>query len=298
MNEQRLLRLDVAGDDLVPEGDAPTLVMALDGWTDAGRSGSIAAETLLEQWQARRLGSFDPDLLYDYRDRRPLLDIDRGTLGDPAWPELVVEELTGPAGTRIVLVHGAEPDLQWQRLGREVTDLARSVGAHRYVGLGSVPGPIPHTRPPALITTGSDEEALERIGRPHERVTVPASCQVVLEAMLRDAGIATLGLWVRIPHYVAGDFPGGAVRLLRCLAEDLDADVDLTLLDAAAEEHRESLDVAATSSEEVLDHIRQLERTYDEEVAGRSEFGEMPTGEEIAAELERFLRRESGPGEV
>jgi hypothetical protein len=295
MDEARLLRFERSDEELVDLPTGRTLLIALDGWTDAGRSGSIAAETLREQWTVEPIGHFDPDGLYDYRDRRPSLDIDRGALGDPVWPELRIDALTAPDGTGVVLVHGPEPDLQWRRLGRELVDLAGRLDIARYIGLGSVPGPIPHTRPPALIITGSDEEVLDRRGRPHERVTVPASCQVVLEAALRDAGYSTLGLWVRIPHYVAGDFPAGAATLLHTVVDDLRTELALDDLEAAAEEHRESLDVAAGSSEEVAEHIRQLERVYDEEVATFGAFGQIPTGEEIAAELERFLRRESGP---
>lgn len=292
MPDLNLLRLDGPVDETLVD---PVIVAALDGWTDAGRSGSLAAETLLEQWDAHPIGRFDPDALYDYRDRRPVLQIDRGVLGEPIWPGLEVTHLTPPSGTPpILLLHGAEPDFRWHAIAGDLGALARFTGAARYVGLGSVPGPVPHTRQTAIVTTGSDEEVLERIGRPHERITVPASCQVVLEAELRDHGLATLGLWARIPHYVAGDYPEGALALLRTLSGEIGADIDLDDLNAAADEHRERLDEAAASSEEILGHVRQLEVAYDEELAGRPMGGDIPTADEIGAEFERFLRRQTG----
>jgi hypothetical protein len=283
-------------------GDA-VLVLAMDGWTDAGLGGTAAAEALREAFAPRRLGHFDGDALYDYRDRRPALALDRGILGEPEWPELTVERLDPPAGPPLILVTGAEPDLGWQALGRDLVALAGAVGARRYVGLGSVPGPIPHTRPVQVICTASDPDLAERIGRPHEQVVVPASCQVAMEALLRDAGLTTVGLWVRIPHYVAGEYPEASRALLEQLTAYLGTPVDLSAFQAPIAEHRAKLDVAATSSEEVTQHVAQLERLYDAEVEAERLSGALdgagtgamsdqpvPSADELAAEIERFLK--------
>ncbi len=289
--------LDVVGVD-------PVLVVALDGWTDAGEGGTTAADALREAFGTRTLGGFPPDALYDYRDRRPQLSIDQGVLGDPDWPELTVELLTPPAGPPLVLVGGAEPDLAWRTVAGDPAELARGVGASRYVGLGSVPGPLPHTRPVQVTTTCSDPELLERPGGAHEQVVVPSSCQVALEAQLRDAGLTTLGLWVRIPHYVAGEYPDAARALLERLSSHLGTPVDPGELEEAVEENRQKLDVAAASSEEVTDHVAQLERLYDaeqeaERLATTMESGpgdvslsdeQVPSPDELGAETERFLR--------
>lgn len=284
----------------------PVLVMALDGWTDAGEGGTGAADVLRASFDPTPVGRFRSDGLYDYRDRRPQLEIDRGILGEPQWPELVVESLEPPSGPPLLLVTGAEPDLSWQTVGADLTELAQAVDATRYVGLGSVPGPIPHTRPVQLISTASDPALLERFDRPHEQVVVPASCQVTLEAILRDAGLTTLGLWVRIPHYVAGAYPEASKVLLERLSSHLGTPVDLGELEDATAENRAKLDVAAASSEEVTDHIRQLERLYDaeqeaERLADGGGFGgrafteeQVPSGDELAAEIERFLKGGSG----
>jgi hypothetical protein len=295
-----LLQLEASLDRI--DGD-PVLVMALDGWTDAGRGGTAAADRLREAFPPERIGTFDSDALYDYRDRRPELSIDRGVLGQPVWPALDVELLRPPSGPPLLLVTGEEPDLAWQALGRDLVELSQRCGIERYVGLGSVPGPIPHTRPVHLISTSSDVELLERVGRPHEQVVVPASCQVALESVLRDAGLTTLGLWVRIPHYVAGEYPEASRALLEQLSAFIGTPVDLGTFDPAIAENRARLDVAATSSEEVTEHVRQLERLYDAEMeaeriasfgdprqGGRLTDEQVPSGDELAAEIERFLK--------
>lgn len=283
-----ILHLAVDAHDLPTD---PVLVVAMDGWTDAGRAGSLAAERLMDTWEISPVGEADGDALYDYRDRRPTLPIDRGLLGDPEWPGLEVMVLRPPGGRPLLVVHGAEPDFSWRGLSADLVELAELAGAKEYIGLGSVPGPIPHTRPPRIVTTSSSEELLEEMGRAHEQVVVPASCQVVLETALRDAGLLTLGLWARIPHYVAGEYPAGAVALLERFTSHLEATVDLSPLERRAEEHREQLDAAAGSSPEILQHIEELEERYDADT-DRLALGPLPTGDEIAAELQRFLREQ------
>lgn len=286
-------------DDELPDPSRPIVVLlALDGWTDAGRGGTLAAETLVEQLPSRRLGGFDGDAIFDYRDRRPLLGIDRGILADPEWPSLELHLLEPEGGPRLLLLRGAEPDFRWQRLCQDLVEVTERTGADRYVGLGAVPGPIPHTRPARLIATSSDTDLLERIGRPHERVVVPASFQVVVETALRDAGLTTLGLWARIPHYVAGDYPEGASLLLQRLTRHLGLPLDTSVFDDDIEEHRQRLDVAATGSPDVEQHIKQLEEAYDSDAAMEGGLGgPLPTGDQIAAEVERFLRDQDGGGD-
>jgi len=292
------LPLDLVGTD-------PVLVVAFDGWTDAGEGGTAAADALRDAFPPTRLGAFPSDDLYDYRDRRPTLAIDRGELSRAEWPEVVVELLAPPSGPPLLLVGGPEPDFAWRTLAADLVELAEATGGTRYVGLGSVPGPIPHTRPVHLIATSSDQDLLERIGRPHEQVIVPASCQVAIEAELAAAGLQTLGLWVRIPHYVAGEYPEAARALLEQLTVHLGTPVDLSEFDSDIEENRARLDVAAHGSDEVKEHVAQLERLYDAEAeAERLATGnervpdglgslseeQVPSADALAAEIERFLQ--------
>ncbi|MDX1509720.1 MAG: PAC2 family protein [Nitriliruptorales bacterium] len=278
-------------DDVGAHEDA-VIVLSLDGWTDAGQAGTTAAAQLREQLPTRRIGWFDPDGLFDYRDRRPILTIDEGELGSPSWPELAVYRLDPDHGPTMFMITGAEPDLSWQALCRDVVKLAEKAGASRYVGLGSVPAPAPHTRPVRVIATGSDVATIEAIGRPHERVVVPASCQVVVETALRDAGLETVGLWARVPHYVGGEYPEGAQAILDRFRVHLGVALDLTRLDEEAKQQRSRLDVAAQGSDDVRAHIAQLEEFYDADAGAVRLDGPLPTGDEIAADFERFLREQ------
>lgn len=293
----RILELDP--DAVAPRPDA-VLLLALDGWTDAGMGGTTAAEQLRERLGSVRLGRFAGDALYDYRDRRPALDIDRGRLGDVQWPELVVDLVSPASGPQLVVVSGPEPDLSWRALAADLVDLTARWGIRRYVGFGSVPGPIPHTRPVRVVCTSNDPVLLARMGAAHERMTVPASCQVAVEAELGAQGLTTLGMWVRIPHYVGGVYPDAARALLERLSAHLGTHVDLSALERDMVENRQRLDAAASSSAEVREHVAELERLYDdldlEAEAGPPSAGvplrddEVPSGDELAAEIEQFLR--------
>lgn len=284
-------------------GDDPVVVVALDGWTDAGEGGTLAADALCEATDPVTLGWFPSDALYDYRDRRPPLSIDSGELGTPDWPEISVELLRPASGPPLVLIGGQEPDFRWRTIVQDVLELARLIGARRYVGLGSVPGPIPHTRPVHVMCTSNEPTLLDRIGRPHEDVVVPASCQVVIEAELAHEGFSTLGLWVRIPHYVAGEYPEAARALLEQLTSHLGTPVDLSTFTEEIDDNRSRLDVAAQGSDEVREHVEQLERMYDAETeaeriasAADDPFGsaiteeQVPTADDLGAEIERFLQ--------
>jgi len=296
----RILSLDVDPSTVRPD---PALIVALDGWTDAGNGGTGAAERLLERYPGRTIGRFDPDALYDYRSRRPALEIDRGRLQAVRWPELTLKHLSPDSGPDLILVSGPEPDLGWRVLADDLRSVCDVLRIRRYIGLGSVPGPLPHTRPVQMVCTSNDAALLERLGAPHEQMVVPASAQVALEAELGAHGLTTLGMWVRIPHYVAGPYPEAARALLERLSSHLGTAIDLSSLDQEIADNRSRLDLASTSSDEVRDHVAHLERIYDAEAGGPGgplgidlQRGtpitevDVPSGDELAAEIERFLR--------
>jgi proteasome assembly chaperone (PAC2) family protein len=284
----QLLRLD---GPLPTDLRSPVLLLALDGWTDAGEGGTRAARELLEQLDGVRIGDLDPDLLYDYRDRRPVLEIERGVLGTLDWPNLEIHVLRPPDGPDLVLLLGAEPDLGWRRLSAAIIDLAATLEIKSCFGLGAVPGPLPHTRTAKLIVTSTDESMFDRFGRPREEVVVPASCQVALERELGAAGLIATGFWVRIPHYVATDYPEASRVLLRTLCSLLGIELADAHLEPEIERQRTKLDEAAAGSPEVAAHIKMLEEAYDADLGDDEPIrGPIPTGDQIAAEFERFLR--------
>lgn len=287
-----LLRLD---GPLPPDLHDPVLLIAFDGWTDAGEGGTRAARELLDQLDGTRLGDFDPDRLYDYRDRRPVLEIERGSLGALSWPKLELHWARPTSGPDLLFLVGAEPDLAWGVLFDEVAHFVADVGVTQSIGLGAVPGPIPHTRTSRLVVTSTEEAVFDQFGRPHEEIMVPASAQVAMEAELGGRGVPATGFWVRIPHYVATDYPEATQVLLRALSQLLHLELESDHLDLEIDAQREKLDEAAAGSPEVQSHISMLEQAYDQEAddePGSIGAGPIPTGDQIAAELERFLREE------
>ncbi len=276
-------------DDFDARG-ATALVVSFDGWTDAGSAGTTAAAHLVDQFPSTTVGEVEPDRVFDFRDRRPMVPIDNGSFGEITWPAITLHRVELPATSLLVLT-GAEPDFAWQELGDDLVELAHAVGLEDYVGLGSVPGPVPHTRPVRVTTTSNDESLLVRFGRAHEKMVVPGSAQVILEITLGDVGLRTLGMWARIPHYVAGDYPAAAAMLLRRLGEHIGMAVDLEDIEQEALQHADRLADAASESTEVTSHISALEGAYDADVADDTGLeGPLPTGDQIAEELERFLR--------
>lgn len=285
--------IDLA-DDADPR-DATTFIAALDGWTDSGRGGTAASDFLRHTFPTEHLGGVDADGMFDFRDRRPLLPINRGVLGSPEWPSLELYRVDLPTRS-VILLTGAEPDFRWPSLLDDLVELTDEWGMTGYIGLGAVPGPVPHTRPVRILTTSTDESMLDRYGHSLEQVVVPASCQVMIESAMGEAGRKTLGLWARVPHYVAGEYPAATSALLTRLGEHLDTAFDTTSFDADALSHTERLAEAADGSPEVESHIAALEGAYDAEDDNVPEAGfqleerEIPSGDEIAAEFERFLR--------
>ncbi len=280
---------------LEPDFDAKgatAVVVALDGWTDAGGGATTAAQTLRDATPGARVGEVDADRVFDFRDRRPLVPIDSGKFGEITWPEIAMYRIDPVDGNSFLLLTGAEPDFGWRGLGADLVELTHAIGLTDYVGLGSVPGPVPHTRPVKVTTTSNDDDLLLRFGHSPEQMVVPASAQVTIEAALGGVGLRTLGMWARVPHYVAGDYPAAAAKLLHTLGDHLGFDVETSELDTEAVAHRERLDEAAGNSDDVSTHITALEGAYDADVADDAGMpGPLPTGDQIAEELEQFLRK-------
>jgi PAC2 family len=271
----------------------PALVMALEGWVDAGLAAGSAASALRGALPHELLATFDADQLIDHRSRRPTLRIKNGVNTELRWPEIRLEvaEAT-PAGRSILMLTGPEPDMRWHQWSGEVVELVSRLGVELVVGLGAFPAPVPHTRPVRLVSTGNNAENAGRVGFLPVTLDVPSGAQGVLEFSLGQAGISTVGLWARVPHYVAGmPYPAASAALLRELTNLIGVTVDVGPLQEAAATTGAQIDQVIAGSDEHEAMVRQLEAQHDNETTVSLE--DLPTGDEIAAELERFLKGQS-----
>lgn len=272
---------------------APALIVAFDGWVDAAGAATAAAEHLTRGGET--IATFDGDLLFDFRSRRPVLDIVDGTLDEITWPELTVKRV--PAGGRdLLILSGAEPDFRWRELGTDVLDLCLRSGVVEWISLGAIPGAVPHTRPVPVLATASAEGLLhtEEQQGPVGLMRVPSAALSAIEMAVSGSGIPAVGFYAQVPPYVGGPYPAATIALLEHLGRHLGVDLALGSLPDEAARHRERLDAAAANDPEVSALLERLTAAADEESTAQR----LPSGDEIAAEVERFLRdNPRDPGE-
>jgi len=276
--------------------DGPVLIVALEGWIDAGYVAGTASQLLRDRLTTEPVATFDADALLDHRARRPVMHLVDGVNTGLTWPAIELSASADLAGNDLLVLHGAEPDHAWRAFTGAVVDLALDLEARLLVGLGAYPAPTPHTRPTLLSVTAGTEDLAESSGLLRGTLDVPAGVQAAIERHATEAGIPALGLWAQIPHYAAGmPYPAGVLALL----EQLQRTGGLTLpedgLPDEALASRNRLDSIIAGNPEHQDMVSALEREVDAH-APAGPPANLPSGDELAAEVERFLRDQS-PGE-
>jgi hypothetical protein len=274
-------------DDL-PTLSAPVLIGAFDGWIDAGGAASGAAEQLAEGTDTIATG--DADALFDYRSRRPVLDVIDGTLSTLDWPQISIARRS-EGGRDLLVLHGPEPDFRWRELCEQVMETAVRLGVVQWVSMGAIPAAVPHTRPVHVFGTASSEGLLHDdvdLG-PQGLLRVPAAALSVIEMAVASAGIPTVGFYAQVPHYVGGSFAAGAIALLEQLGRHVGVELPLGDLPEEALSQRQRLDAAVGGDEDAREYLERLESISGEE--------SVPSGDELASEIERFLRGEAGGDE-
>ena len=277
--------------------DAPLLVLGLEGFIDAGLGAGAAIAHLLDAKPSEVVATFDDDRFLDFRDRRPLVRISDGVPDPVTWPAIELRATTDRAGKHVLVLVGPEPDLAWRAFVAAVVELGQELAVRHVVGLGAFPLAVPHTRPVRLAATATSPELAERVGVVSGTHTVPASIHFAVQEAFGEAGVPALGLWARVPHYAANmPYPAASAALLDGLAAVGGLDLDVSELHAAAGRAAVRIDQLIAASPEHAEMVRQLEAAADADQTAPPPFdpSEIPTGDEIVAELERFLRGESG----
>lgn len=266
---------------------ASLLVNGLDNWIDAGFTAATARSTLVGAVQLELVARFDADRLVDHQARRPVLRIVDGLNTSLVWPVIELHEATWPDGQRFLYLAGAEPDHRWQQFSAAVVSLARSCEVDRVVALGGYPAPVPHTRPAKVVATATSRALADRVGYVPGTLDIPAGANAAIERACADAGLDAVSLWAQVPHYLANfPYPAAAIALLEALRSLTGRAPDLADLQRAAAESRHRIDELVATNPEHQQMVKQLESLYDDQTSQLT----IPSGEELAAEVERFLR--------
>ena len=285
------------------------MVVALDGFLDAGNAGAIACSHLVARGAEGGgvvVATFDVDQLHDYRARRPPMSFVRDHYESYEAPRLVVRLLRDTGGTPYLLLHGPEPDTRWEAFCRSVLEVIERFSVSLVVGMGSVPMAVPHTRPIAITHHANNAELLTGTSPWRGELRIPSSAQALLELRLGEWGHDALGFVAHVPHYLAQlDYPRASQALLEQVELAARLTIDLSDLGALAAEREEEIARYLAANAEVGEVVAALEQQYDAfaraEESGSSLLAEdqpLPTGEEIGQQFEQFLAGLERPDET
>lgn len=268
----------------------PLLVVALDGWIDAGLAAAGAVSAVLGAHDHELVASFDNDVLLDHRARRPMMSIRDGVSERLVWPAIELRAITDDHGNHVLLLGGAEPDHMWAAFTDTVVRAALDLDVRMIIGLGAYPSPVPHTRDVRLSMTSPSPEVIGAFtGYTLGSVEVPAGIQAAVEVAASAAGIPSLALWAQVPHYISGmAFPSGSLALIEHLNRVGGVNLRQGDLAEAAAANIAQLNELVGENDQHQQMLRQLEQLYDD--SGPELYGPLPTGDELAAELQAFLR--------
>jgi hypothetical protein len=273
----------------------PVLVEALDGFGDAGSGRRLAREHLLTALDSQLLVSFDVDQLLDYRARRPEMTFTTDHWSGYAAPELAIHLVHDLDRVPFLLLHGPEPDVQWERFIAAVHRLVADFDVRLVIGLTAIPMAVPHTRPLTVIAHGTPPELVADYPKWLPTVQVPASVGNLLEYRLGEVGTPACGFAVAVPYYLANlDYPDAARTLLNSVSTAGGLSLPSDALTRAGEGVRADVDRQIAGTEELTTLVRRLEQQYDDLTETRgggllADGGRLPTADELGAEFEKYL---------
>lgn len=265
----------------------PTVLLAaFDGWNDAGSAASSAIDHLAREWEAFTVDTFDPEDYHDFQVNRPITMIDDDGVRRLEWPDTTVSVARTPMGRRVVFVQGVEPSLRWRSYCEEILQAAHEHGAELIIGVGALLADTPHTRPIPVHRTSDSPQVQEEFEIEAADYEGPSGIVGVLAQLAIEDQIPSISVWAAVPHYVAQPpSPKATLALLGAIEETLGEPLPTADLLEEARAWQRGVDELAEQDPEISDYVRQLEEAKD-----TSELPEA-TGEAIAREFERYLRR-------
>ncbi len=272
----------------------PIMVAAFGGWNDAAAAASSAVVFLGERYGASRVAAIDPEEFYDFQATRPLIDLTDGEHNaDIVWPEVEVLVARPPDGAHdFVLVAGAEPSMRWRAFCTLLLDAATALGVRRVVTLGSLLADVVHNHPIRLTGMASDPALVADLNFRAPSYAGPTGIVGVVHQAATAAGFESISLWAPVSHYAAGlTNSKGSLALIRALEQVTGVEVDAGELERAAEGFENQVARAV----EAEPRLRQLVEQLEEAAERADESESLPTGDELAAELEKYLREHDDP---
>jgi proteasome assembly chaperone (PAC2) family protein len=262
----------------------PVMLVALTGWVDGGLAGTGTLAAVAEALEApRKFATLDLADLLDLQQTRPTVSLTDGVTRKVEWPS--IDLVAGRAGRDVIIVAGPEPSIRWRDVTSTLVDVAQRLDVQLAVTLGGMPSPVSHRRPINVLATASSRSVAQELGALRADYFGPTGAQTVLQVALGEAGVRAAGLWAQVPHYVAATPSPPAIRaMLERLRDVTGLTVDLHSLDEQSDEYLERVEEGLSERPDVADMVRQLET--------QSESDEVVSGEELAREIERFLRDE------
>ena len=274
-----------------PDGlRAPALICAFKGWNDAADAASSALTFVGESLGARQFATIDPEEFYDFQATRPRVKLADDLTRTVEWPEVQLYEARIPRAPRdLVLLTGHEPSFRWRTFASLIVELAEVLGVQLVVTLGALLADVPHTRAVSVTAFASDPVLVTRLGLQTSTYEGPTGIVGVLSNRCQAAGLPTASLWAAVPHYIAAAAnPKAALALVRKLEGLVGVAVDAGDLETAAADYERQVNVAVQSDPDVQAFVERLEAASDDD---HDPLTELPSGDSIARDLQRFLRQ-------
>ncbi len=276
----------------LPDLTDPVVVVAFEGWNDAGDAATGVVEHLELIWDATPLAALDPEDYYDFQVNRPTVSLIDGVSRRIEWPTTRISVARPPGSSRdVVLVRGIEPNMRWRSFCAELIALLQELDVQTVVSLGALLADTPHTRPTPVTGSAYDDESAQAYGLETSRYEGPTGILGVFQDACVQAGLPAISFWAAVPHYVSQPpSPRATLALLRRVEEVLEIAVPVGTLPQQAEEWVQTVDEMASEDEEVVEYVRSLEERATESDLSQA------NGDQIAREFERYLKRRGGSG--
>lgn len=268
----------------------PRAICAFAGWNDGGEAATSAARYLRDRWQARRFASIEPEEFFDFSVVRPNVRLEDGVTRRVEWPASEFFHAS-PEGRDVIVFIGIEPNLRWKTFTEMFVSTLEGLGTELVVTLGAFLANVPHTRESPITGSASDPELAARLGLTASRYEGPTGVVGVLHDAAGRAGLESVSIWAAVPHYLpVAPNPRAALALVERVRALLEISIPTDTLERSAASWEQGVNALAAESPELRAFIERLEAAAGEP----EELGPLPTGDQLAAELERFLREQDG----